>query len=1147
MVITVHRGPPVDVLLEGADGNPQPTAADSHSRLCVVGGALSRERLKNRLAREGKPPSTVSAFTTVDDIAETMLSAGNGPKPVLLPESFTQRLIEEILEHARNGEYSGPIQDLATSLPASDDASEIAELVYEELNEYYRCTDAGSDHTRLTDIASGLENTYARGSSQQRLDQFDALTEVLEERAEELEDSLEDAEVYISRSHFVSAGRKKISDNWADVHEEVSWVGVTTISVFDNPTLRLLLEIPRQTDGLEFHFFLGAGTYDRQLTRLRSISDLEVEEADSNPDFPTDAAETLFGAKDTGSSTVEGDVDFVAAPERRREVEHLAQSIREKLDDGMSPSDIVVSARNVDLYETHIEDIFETNNIPYHAETKTPVLHAPSYRFLTATFDLIQSAADNEEIGYDTVVDPLRMGFCLPPGDNRHWPLDDHTFLYLEQRLSEAEERDGERTLGEWQRTVGGMSGWDDAHERMEVFLEWVADKTREPPQNGDDLRALIRSLISDFIYQMVPERRSRPDGPGMDSTRARLTDLHATGVAKQVYNGASQVGTHYDYLRTVFGDTDWTPSWGEARSAMFDVLGGKTMRQQHKDGNAVRIVDAGDAFFIDAEHLHLLGLSRDDFPVERQESPLLHEQLREAVSEASLDGTAPYLRLAASESQHAVDVDYYESVLRVSTDSITVSHQYQDTEGNAVPWSSFVDLLDLDESQPYVTKIRADQWLPEPDINGRSTWEAVAQDISPRDRNRLLQFHANRNLPQSTAPPVTSENVEELATFTERDTYLDQIHPRFERFARPPWEISVDADEAAFADTSLEEILEPPISVHELDLFGHCELKFYYYQFLFNHTGDGVERQSIPRYASNSSNYRFGQLPHIIQHQYAGSHSRETWQSIIEDEISDRESLTARFDSREEVREWLLEEFGEWADSKIGPQLADEYSLVAQEEENTEDIAREWNWRESSVTEIDDLDIDIWQPGYRYDVFPDDSNYELPVYLVRHSSYAEKATKLCHSGGSPNDECGSICMSCNNNDNCSYTTKFSLDHRIHSVPYAHDSNSGYIFQDQYDSGRDARWGQLKQHHAAAVRGGMQGGPEGNLDSEQLGNRHWRARESNRNSDLESHVEKFLPEDGTVTYEADPNFVEQGGCESCVYRSMCAVPDAGDF
>ncbi len=1149
MEITVHRGPPVDVLLEGSDEETHPVATTTQERLCVVGGALSRERLQNRLAREGKPPSSVAAFSTVDDIAETLLSTAGEQTPVLLPESFTQRLIEEVLAQARTGEVSGPVQDLAASLPADEDGGEVAELVYEELNEYYRCTDAGSDHTTLEDIASNLDNTYARASSQRRLNQFEALTDILQDRATEIEEDQDDVEVYISRSHFVSAARPKLADHWDEAFGHTSWVGVSTISAFDNPTLRLLLEIPRQNSDVDLHFFLGSGTYNRQLTRLQSFADLTVRESSTDYPLPTDAAETLLGAKNTEATSVEGNLEFVAAPERRREVEHIAQSIRRKLDNGTAPGDIVVSARNIDLYKTHIADIFETNNLPYHLETKTPVLHAPSYRFLTATFDLIQAAVEDDEIGYDTLVDPLRMGLCLPTGDNRHWPLRDHVFLYLEQRVSDAQRRGGERTLGEWQRTVGEMSGWDNAHDRMEEFLEWIANQTRNPPQNGDELRTLVRSLISDFIFQMVPERRSRPDGPAMDSTRARLTDLHATGVAKQVYNSAAQVGTHYDYLRAVFGDTDWTPSWGEARSAIFDVLGGATMRQQHKDGNAVRIVDAGDTFFMDAEHLHLLGLSRDDFPTERQESPLLHEQLREAVVEASEDGTAPYFRLAASESQHAVDVDYYELALRVSTESITVSHQYRDTEGNAVPWSSFVDLLDLDEDQPYVTRLRADQWLPEPDSNGRASWEAVGQGISERDRTRLLQFHSNRGLPQSTSPPISEEDVEKLATFTDRDTYLDEIHPRYERFARPPWEITVDSDEPSFADTSLDEILESPISVHELDLFGQCELKFYFYQFLFNHQNDGVERQSIPRYDSSSPDYRFGELPQIIQHQYAGEQSRSTWRTIIEEEIQDRESLITRFDSRREVRDWLQNEFGEWTDAKIGPQLADEYSLVLQEADATEEISREWHWRDASTTEIDGTGVEVWQPGYRYDVFPADDNYELPIHQVRHSSYAEKATKLCHSGGMPNDECGTICTSCRNVDDCDYSTKFSLDHRVHAAPHAHDSNVGFLFQDQYEGGQDARWGQLKQGHAAAVRGDMEGGPEGNLDAgnAQLGRRQWYARQGSRDDDLESHLESFVPTDGSITYEADPQFVNQGGCESCVYRSMCAVPNAGDL
>jgi len=1161
MDVTLHRESPIPSLVEDKPDGSVPHSTESHSRLCIVGGALSRERLKKRLARDGYPPSNVAQFTTVDDIAESVLEAGHEPTPVLLPESFTQRLIRETLDRAREGEFSDPVQDLARSLPSDED--DVVESLYEELNEYYRCTDAGDDHQELVDLATDLDNTYACESSQRRLEQFSALTDVLEELAAELSTEQSDDEdgddivPYISRSHFVSAARDYIQQHFADEFEGVTWIGITTISVFDNPTLRLLLEIGEQHENADLHFFLGAGSYDRQRQRLQEISDTEIKEAVETRHFESESADFLFDATDGDPDTsIPDELELIEAPERRREVEYLAQDIRGKLADGYDPSDIVVVARNIDSYTTPIQDIFESNSLPYHLETKTALAHAPSYRFLVATFDLIQAAVDGEEIGYDTLVDPLRLGFCLPTERRYHWPLRDRVFLHLEQRLHDAEQRNGERTFGEWQRTVANLSGWEEPRERMESFLKWVSEQQGSPPETGEELRDLVRSLVSDYIYQMVSERRSRPDGPGIDATRSRLTDQHTTAIAENVYNSAAQVGRHYEYLQEIFENADaddedgWEPSWEEASQALFDVLGEGTIRQQQKDGNAIRVVDAGDTFFMDAEHVHLLGLSRGDFPIEREEATFLHEKLRTRVAAESATGTTPFFRLASQETQHKVDVDYYELALKVSADSITVSHQFRDTEGNEVPWSAFVDLIEKDESADYVTRIRSDQWLPEPGTTGvAESWEMLGRIISERDRQRLIQHHANRDWPERTAPEISADDLEAMATLTDRSTYTEQVRPRYDRYVQPPDRITVSIDEPAFDDIDLEEVIGSPVSVHELDLFSQCQLKFYFYQFLFNFSGDDVRRQEIPFYSGSVTNYRFGELPRIIRHHYAGDDSRGAWQEIIEQRLRDRRSLTDEFGSRDEVRAWVQDEFAPYIDHMIGGQLADEYTLVEQEEASDEPHERQWTWQQEHRVAVDDADADVWMPGHRRDILPHDDGYVLPVHQVRHSSYAEKATKSCWDGSQYRTEgCGSLCESCDNLDDCGHNTKFMLDHRIHLLPYAEDDYAGYIFQDQYESGAHTRHGLIKQNHAAAIRGGIDNGPEANLGpANQIPTRGWYSKQGEWEDDLTSHLEAFLPTDDGSEYAVERGFVNRGGCESCVYRSMCGVPDGGDF
>lgn len=1153
MQISLHRGPPTATLLEGRGKDITPEPQQYHSRLCVVGGGLSRERLQNKLAREGQPPSSVADYTTVDDISEQLLSSGlDGKSPLLLPDSFVQRLLQETLRRADNGEYTQEVQELANHLPLEED--EAVETLYDELDDFYRGTDAGNDTQELKQLARDLDNTYARESSTERLEQFAALTDLLEELVTDIvteEGEESSIEPFLSRSHFVSAAREYVETDWEAVFGDVSWVGITTISIFDNPTLRLLLEIGRQNLDVDLHFFLGPGSYQRQRDRLESLDDVSVDGVDDSPrDFDSPAGQTLFKVVSGEQEEIPQELAFVSAPERRREIENLAQDVRQRISNGTSPGDIVITARNTEQYQTHIEDIFESNNIPYHMEAKEPLAYAPSYRFLTSVFQLIQDASDNEELSYEDLLDPLRLGFVLPPGDRRYWPLDDSIFLHLEQRLHDVEEQHGKRTFGEWQGTVSNLSGWDLPRELMESYLEWVADQRSSPPQNGAELRSLIRELVSDFIYQMVPQHRSRQDGPGIEGTRTRITERHSTAVAEEVFKSAVQVGTHYNYLNAIFGDENWSPSWEEVAQALNDVVGGNSIRQQQKDGSAVRIVDAGDSFFMDAEHIHILGLSRGDFPTEREEAAFIHEGLRDAVAQAAEAGEYPYLRLAAQRTQYNVDLDYYDLALRVSTESVTVSRRYRDTEGNSVPWSAFVDLVDTDPDNNYANKLRADQWLPEP--NGdNDDWERLGARIGERDRLRLLQFHANRDWPTLTAPTIQPDDIESIGAFTDLDAYSLDIRPRHNRFLEPPLSVSIDSDEPAFADADIDDIIGSPIGVHELDLFSQCQLKFYFYQFLYNFDGEETERYQIPFYSANRTNYRIGSVPHVVRHHYAGSHTREVWEEIIErSELRDRRALTEMFDSRAEVREWMREEYGTYADWKIGPQLADEYTLVSQEEESEEQFDRQWSWQGETTVDVDEDGTEVWMPGHRRDILRNDDDYILSLFHVRHSSYARKATKMCWRSREQqyrDEDCGSLCGSCGNNENCTYSTKFMLDHRIHVLPHAEEDNAGFVFHDHVDSGSDARHGLVKRHHADEFRDGLEGGPEANLDaiSSRLPRGGWYQREGYWKDDLEDHIESFTPSDGETEFEVDRRFVDQGGCESCIYRSMCGVPNGG--
>lgn len=325
----------------------------------------------------------------------------------------------------------------------------------------------------------------------------------------------------------------------------------------------------------------------------------------------------------------------------------------------------------------------------------------------------------------------------------------------------------------------------------------------------------------------------------------------------------------------------------------------------------------------------------------------------------------------------------------------------------------------------------------------------------------------------------------------------------------------------------------------------------------LFNYNGKSVERERIPFYSSRRPHWRFGRIPRVLRDQRISSGRRKKLEYLIEDEFDDRYELTDRFDSHDEIEKWFEEAdmFSEYDLNPLVPLIQNEWQLVQQEEAANESgqrssrINREWTWQGWDTVEIDGTEV-RFEP-HRRDIIHNDDGYVLPVFHVRHPSYAKKALKNCWSSDDYNyrqpEACDGICSRCDDLDDCSIPTKYTLDHRLHTSDITIDSLSGVVMAEQYQRGPDGRDGLIKAHHLDELRDGIEGGPEGTLDDydRTLPNRAWRARASSWETDITDHLSEMTG-DGMASFSVDDQFVADGACEECVYREMCFVPQSGD-
>lgn len=1139
--VTVHRKP-LDSFIErqyniGQGTTPSPTPPG----LCLLSGQIVQRNLKRKLTQRNIPPSSIADYVTIEDIGSQLLESSAERPVVEIDDDFRQRLEASALSEAEEGELGDDLESFANRIAWHDE--ETLEELDNELSDYLRATDSAADHSNLVEVAEASTNQFVREDMPTRLDVFRDLADILSHRLDQ-----DDLDLYPTRSHLVSAAKAVVGEHWEPVFGSREWFAVSTLNVLDNTTLKLILEIARLEDGPDIHFFFQNGTYSRQVARLNALIGEENVDTPDDDTITQDyldgrAAETLINAVQGEEFDTPNTLRFIEAPERRREAERVVELIREQLSHGTDPVDIIVVARDVGKYKSILEDIFETNEIPYHVETPRPFAHVPAYRFLKATIDLLAAANRGEALDYHQITDPLRLGFCYPHRRSSAWPMDDRKFLYLEQRLHNYQDRnDGENfDFDDWNEFVESREGWDYAWELMEEYLEWIRQRISDPPEDGTQIRGLMRELLREYVFQRIPDRRGIPGGPGIEPTRTNLGHPHPSSTGQRILNQADAVGRHYDFSLDIL---DNEPSWDETARAIGEVIGSGTYGVSNNDGQAIRILDAGNTYFLDASVMYFLGLASGEFPVDSESPSFIHDELRNDVTRLSAQGTQPELHLNSRLSQYEVDLDIYETTLRASTGEISLLHRYKDADRNQINWSPFVDLLPTDQLQ---NRVRADEWLPERDEH--ETWEAISERIAEKDRIRLLYHHSHRPHP-NTWPSITAGDITDIASHTAQDQVVESIIPRYDRYARPPTSIEVTGDEPAFVGNNLDlnDVIGGPIRTHEADLLSHCQLKYYFYQLLFNYQGEDVLRDEIPFYRGGEPDYRLGELPHAIRHNYTEDRYAEQWESIIEHHLQDRQTALDAFDSIDELERWFEEsdDFTEWDQNSLLPVLIDEWELV--QAELDAGIERDWDWQEGQDLEIsDDVDLLLRQPGHRRDAFPQDDDYGLPIFFIRNTSYGQKAIKRCwqYDGDHQAQSSHAVCRTCGNLESCTYPTKYVLDHRFHSVVAEGSDLVGIQYQERFDS--RSRRGHLKNNHVEGVRGGLVDDAEDDFGNDTfqawLWHQVWRDQLQEESEAILTHLD-VEGNGGSVQFDVNEEFVDAGGCVTCVYRDMCMVPQS---
>ncbi|WP_254863110.1 hypothetical protein [Halovivax gelatinilyticus] len=1088
--------------------------------------------LREGLIERGVQPSQVAEYETLQSVSRSLLDQRYNGDPRILNQRVAERLLRSVVEDAQAEDAPTALRALIGSIGDTWD-DELYETLGTELDRYWRATDAGNDHERLAEATARLDDPFACHRNKRALAGLAALTAVLRDRTDPLP-----PEVFLSESHLTRAARDVLQEEWNRHFGDVEWVAVGTIKSVDNTMLRFFRELDDLEDGPELRFFFGVGSRERLADRFRRTG-IDVRIASLESSNTSFFAENLVEAAVEGSRPdgIPDEVRFLDAPDRRREVERVARDIASNVREGsVTPGEHLVIPRETREYEAIIDDVFTTYGLPYHIESDRPLAQVVAYRFLKATVDLIAAAAKGDAVSYHDVVDPLRLGFCPledAPGD---WPLDDASFLLLEERLHAITTgaRLERRTVDEWRKSALEREGESEVWRQVVYFLSWALERAESAPVKGEEVTTLLDGLCQQHVVHVADAPVRRSGGPGVDTTRTDVIRKHPSHLAERVADELAGVGSYYDYLR----DLDLAePGWDLAAQALGDVVGRSQYATSNADGNAVRVVIPANTYFLSAKRAYLLGVGAGEFPAQHPTPTFLHDALSQTVQQYASEGPtdASPLYLPGGEAMYRRELDDYEAAVRTATEGITISRHARDSSGDRVSWSPFVASLTdvLDEADRGYERVRQSHWLPS-ETHHRD--RADVTDTGPmRDRLRLLSYHCERDSTGAVFRPsdgaIESEtDAIRLLSNADGPVYRSQIAPRRERFRHPKTTVTVSADEPAFeGDLSLADVVGAPIRPHEVDLMGQCDLKYYFYQFLVARDGPELNRDDWPEEESPYARELYPTVPAVVGNHYVPPSYRRAVEQLVTTHLPNRQADLGAYDDvaalRSDFEMWLGED--DELDESVFQALVGEYLTVTQELESG--IDRSWSWRGEQRVEVGDHKLVI--PPHRVDTISDIDD-PVPVFQSGRQGGARAALKHCWTGTLRPERAERVCWSCERLDQCSIPTKHSIDTRARAS--AIDEAGGAFLLDRYASGPNGRQGFLLGDDIELVPHEQYVRTNGSTIFEKRTDM-WR-------EELEELLDSMTPENETVTYAVSEEFVNNGGCEGCSFRDLCGVP-----
>jgi len=365
---------------------------------------------------------------------------------------------------------------------------------------------------------------------------------------------------------------------------------------------------------------------------------------------------------------------------------------------GVSPSDVTVVVREVDLYEEPLTRAANRYGVTPNFWTQLRLKRTLPYRSLAAVLDLLVAREAAEGVPADALVAPLRFEWA-PPADARtanataDWPVPAATVEALARRVG------GERR---------GVAAWHDRIEdatdgdaRFETYLDWLdALPTRPAP---DDVPTALAPPLDAYREQVLPARQADDD--------AALTATARTARALARLRGdgdglVRELATKYEsWLDADYGERSWTTVRDLCEALATTVPG----RREYPTANSVDVLEANDVWGLDLPYVVAAGLVDGEWP--RPPDSVFPAPFRERLCDT--DGTARNVRPRSGWTEGR-EFDQFADAVAAASEALVVTRHQCDADGVERLPSPYLRALDPTAvDRPAVDELIAERRLP--------------------------------------------------------------------------------------------------------------------------------------------------------------------------------------------------------------------------------------------------------------------------------------------------------------------------------------------------------------------------------------------------------------------------------------------------